>query len=66
MICGCTHNKKFDMFLIPAIPFIFGLFKFLFDLWDKLPTEIKLEIIEAIISTFVELFKKFYRNQKVN
>jgi hypothetical protein len=49
------------------IPIIGAIAVFLFSVWDKLPKDIKLAVIESIISAFVELFKKFYQNyQKHN
>ncbi len=38
--------------------------RLLFSIWNKLPTDVKLLIIETVVSSFIELFKEFYRNHK--
>jgi hypothetical protein len=43
------------------IPIVGAIAAFLYSLWQKLPKDIKLAIIESIISTFVDLFKKYYQ-----
>lgn len=42
----------------------FPLIGWLFSIWNGLSTEIKLKIIEAIISTFETIFRQYYRNEK--
>lgn len=43
------------------IPIVGTIVAFLYSLWQKLPNDIKLAIIESIISTFVDLFKNYYQ-----
>lgn len=41
-----------------------GAFQFLFKIWDKLPTSLKEEIVEAVVSQFESVFRKYYRKAK--
>jgi hypothetical protein len=46
------------------IPIIGGILGWLFSVWDELSTEMKEKIIEIVISSFVELFKQYYKYYK--
>lgn len=42
--------------------FIFDLFKWLSELWNKFPEKTKRQIIETTVQTFAELLRVFYRS----
>lgn len=42
--------------------FIFDLFKWLWELWDKLPEKTKRQIIETTVQIFTELLRVFHRS----
>jgi len=51
-------------FLVPIIGGIVVGLVWLFSVWAELPNEMKKKIIEIIISSFVEIFKAYYKYYK--
>jgi len=45
--------------------FLVSIFGWFFGFWRKLPDKVKKKIVDFVVSSFAEIFSKYYRSYKI-